>query len=132
MNISKADSTHRMWCCGKEGEQQAFVWREEIETPVESATKGSEITRRILVEVEGMITTQQTGLEIAERGIDPLEFRDVFRLDSRHHGWMMTTTSLGHSAKQANPSENTALFGAKCSFAQIATALSVKPGTCVS
>ena len=47
--------------------------RTQIEAPVEAVAECGQVTRRVLLKVKGMVATRQTGFEIAEDGVDPLD-----------------------------------------------------------
>jgi hypothetical protein len=53
------------------------VERAEIEAPVQPVAKRGKVTYCVLSKVERMVAARQTGFEITEDGIDPLEFRYI-------------------------------------------------------
>ena len=80
MNVSHSNNAHRMRRRRGSGDDQSLMERAQIKAPVEAITERGEITGGVFLEIEGMVTTGQTGLEIAEDGIaDPLysEWKDA-------------------------------------------------------
>ena len=75
----------------------------QIETTVEAIAERRKVTSGVLLEIERMIATRQTGLEIAENSVDPLELGNILRLASSHHGRLMATASLGYGTKTRQP-----------------------------
>ena len=55
-------------------DEQSLVECSEVESPIEAVCKRSEISGRILLEIERMVAAAQAGLEIAQHGVDPLKF----------------------------------------------------------
>lgn len=98
MIVSQANRPQRPRSSADCGGEQTRVKRFEIESSVEAIRESGEIPRRILLEVERMVTTGQTGLEIAEYGVDPLEFGHVLRLTSGDHRRPVRTIRGNHSA----------------------------------
>lgn len=47
--------------------------RAQVETPIEAIAERCQVTSGVFGKIEGMVTTRQTGLEITEDGVDPLE-----------------------------------------------------------
>jgi hypothetical protein len=66
-----------MGCCPGDSDQEALVERAEIEAPVQPVAKRGKVTYCVLSKVERMVAARQTGFEITEDGIDPLEFRYI-------------------------------------------------------
>lgn len=54
----------------------------EVEPAIESVRECAEVSCRALVEIESMVAAAETGLEIAEHGVHPLELRHVLRLSA--------------------------------------------------
>src|SRR3546814_16484812 len=86
MNVSHANRAERQGCRTDRGDQKTLVERAQVETAIESVAEGSEISRRVLSKVEGMVATGQTGLEIADHGVDQLELGDIHRSEERRVG----------------------------------------------
>src|SRR3546814_20338846 len=100
MNVSHANRAERQGCRTDRGDQKPLVERAQVETAIESVAEGSEISRRVLSKVEGMVATGQTGLEIADDGVDLLELGDIPRLASRHDGRAMRTAARAAYGKK--------------------------------
>jgi len=66
--------------------------RTQIETSVEAISERSQIPSGVLLKVEGMVRARQTGLEIAENGVDPSKLGNVFRLAAGDNGRKMATS----------------------------------------
>lgn len=66
---------------------------------VEAITERREIACGILLKVEGMIATRQTGSEITENGVDPLELGHILGLAPGHHGRVVAATGVCHGSK---------------------------------
>ena len=99
MNVSHSNNAHRMRRRRGSGDDQSLMERAQIKAPVEAITERGEITGGVFLEIEGMVTTGQTGLEIAEDGIDPAELGDFFGLAAGRDGRAMTASGFGDSAK---------------------------------
>ena len=52
-----------------------------MEAPVETVNKRTEVTGSVFGEIERMVSATQTGLEVAQNRIDPVEFWQILRLD---------------------------------------------------
>ena len=48
-----------------------------MEAPVETINKRTEVTGSVFGEIERMISATQTGFEVAQNCVDPVEFRQV-------------------------------------------------------
>ena len=99
MNVSHAYRAQRLGCCSDGGDQEALVERAQIEAPVEAITKRGKVACRVLSKVERMVATRQSGLEITEDGVDPLELRHLLRLAPGNDGRLVTATCLCDSPK---------------------------------
>ena len=77
--------------------------RPEIKPAVEAVGECRQVPSGILSEVECMVAATQTGLEVTEDGVDPLELGQVFRLSSRDDGGLMYTARLGDRAEAGQP-----------------------------
>ncbi len=73
--------------------------RTTINAPIESVAEGGQVTCRVLSEIEGMAATRQTGLEVIEHGVDPLELGDLPRLAPGHDRRVMRAADRGDRAK---------------------------------
>ena len=58
----------------------------QIETPVEPIAERCEITCGIFFKVETVVATRETGLEVAQDGVDPFEFGHLLGLASSYDG----------------------------------------------
>ena len=94
MNLSHPNRTLGLCATASCGEKQALVQRPEVESAVEAVGKCGQVAGRILSEGECMVAAGQTGLEIAEDGVDPLEFGQFFWLSSRDDGGWMASEPL--------------------------------------
>ena len=82
MIVSHPNQTQGQRPRGDGCDQQALVQRAQIEASVETITERRKVTRGVLSEVKGMVATRQTGFEIAEDGVNPLELH----LNSNNRG----------------------------------------------
>lgn len=73
--------------------------RAQIEAPVEAITRHGKVACRVLSKVERMVATQQSGLEIAEGGVDLLELQHLLRLAPGNDGRLVTAACLCDSPK---------------------------------
>lgn len=71
----------------------------QVETPVTAITKHSKVARYVLTEIENIVATEQTGLKIAEKGVDPLEPGDILRIAAGNDRRMMATARGGDRPK---------------------------------
>ena len=113
MNVSHSNNALRVRRRRGSGDDQSLMERAQIKAPVEAITERGEITGGVFLEIEGMVTTGQTGLEIAEDGIDPAKLGHLFGFAAGHDCWAMAASGFGTAPKQARPSENTMLLGAR-------------------
>lgn len=95
MNVSQPNQAQRPRCRTCRGDQKTLVKRTQVETPINAVAEGSQVARRIFLEVEGMEATRQTGLEITEHGVDPLELGNLPRFTSSHDCRAMHAAGLG-------------------------------------
>lgn len=65
MNSSDQNGAKRLGRCLGDQDQQLLMQCAQINSPVEAAAEVGEVARNVLVEIEGMPATGQTGLEIA-------------------------------------------------------------------
>lgn len=70
-----------------------------METPIEAIREGGQIARALLGEVERVVRPAEAGLEIAQNGVDPTEFRHIFRLAGADDDSLVLTPRLRHSGK---------------------------------
>ena len=113
MNVSHPNNAHGVRRSRSGGDDQALMERAQIEASVEAITERRKIASGILLEVESMVATGQAGLEIAEDGIDPAKLGHLFGFAAGHDCWAMAASGFGTAPKQARPSENTMLLGAR-------------------
>ena len=99
MNVSHSNNAHRVRRRRGSGDDQSLMERAQIKAPVEAITERGEIASGVLLEVEGMVTTGQTGLEIAEDGIDPAKLGNLLRLAASHDHRVMAASGFGDGAK---------------------------------
>lgn len=71
----------------------------QIEAPVDTIANCSMVTCSILLEIDGMVTTHQTGLGIAQDSLDPQELGCIPLSASRHHGLVVVALGLVHGGK---------------------------------
>ena len=71
----------------------------EVETPVEAVGEGGQIARALLGEVERMVRPTEAGLQIAQNGVDPTEFRHIFRLAGADDDGLVRTPGIRDSSK---------------------------------
>ena len=72
MNVSQPNRAQGLGCCSGGSDQETLVERAQVEPPVEAIAERGEVACRVLSKVERMVATRQTGLEIAEDGVDPV------------------------------------------------------------
>jgi hypothetical protein len=70
-----------------------------VKPPVEAISEGGKVARAILGEVEGMIGPAGAGFEIAQEGVDPAEFEQVFRFARADDDGLLAAASVGDAAK---------------------------------
>lgn len=99
MNLSHPNCGLRVRRALDSGDKQAVVQCSEIESSVESVSERGQISCRILSEVERMVTPGQTGLEIAQHGVDPLELGQILWFASGHDGGPMGASGHGDGGK---------------------------------
>lgn len=92
MILSHPNYTLWMWPAMCRGNEQALMQSFELESAVETIGEGSQVTAGVLSEGECMVTTGETGLEVSEHGVDPLEFGQLFGFSSCHDGGSMSTS----------------------------------------
>ncbi len=86
MNLSQSNRAPEVRATASGGDEQALVQRAEIESRLEAVGKCGQVSSGVLSEVECMIATGQTGLDVAEAGVDPLELGQVFWRSSSDDG----------------------------------------------
>ena len=99
--LSSPNHPLRLRHTGGGSQKQSRVKRAQIESAVESIGERGQVSRSIFAEVERMVTAAQTGLEVTEYGVDPLELGQVLRLALRFQRGpdaRMTMASLGWTA----------------------------------
>ena len=99
MNVSQPKQVQGLGCCSGGSDQETLVERAQVEPPVEAIAERGEVACRVLSKVERMVATRQTGLEIAEDGVDPLELGNLLGLASCHDGWVMTAAGRCDGSK---------------------------------
>lgn len=99
MNVSQANRTQRPRSCGDGRDQQPLTQCAQIETPVEAIKERREIARGILLTLERMEATRQTGFKVAQDSVDPVEVGHILGLTPGHDGGMMGTTGFFPGAK---------------------------------
>jgi len=99
MNIFRSSRAKLLGLSPGSCDQETLVKRAQVETAIEAVTEGSEVSRAMFSEAEGMLATGQTGLEIAEYRVDPLEFEDISLFASSYNGRAMPTAGLGYRSK---------------------------------
>jgi len=75
----------------------------QVEPAAEAVSESGEISGRILSEVKRMVTPAQTGLEVAQYGVDPLKLGQVLRLPSGDDGRLMCASSRGGGGEAGQP-----------------------------
>ena len=81
------------------GHQQALGQCLEVEPAIESVSEGAEILRCIFSKAEAVVAATQTGLEVSQHRVDPLQFRHVLGFAPSHHCTFMGAARLGHGAE---------------------------------
>lgn len=103
MNLSQHSQPQGLRCGADRCSQETLMHNAQVETPVETIAERRKVASGIFLEIERMIATRKTGLEIAENRVDPLDLRNILRLASSHHGRLMATAGLGDGAKTRQP-----------------------------
>src|SRR3990167_636372 len=103
MNLSRPNRPLRVRPTAGGGDDQARMQCAEIESAIEAIGESGEISGRILSKVECMVTPAQTGLEVAQYGVDPLELGQVLRLSSGDDGRLMHASGRGDGGKAGQP-----------------------------
>ena len=99
MSVSRPDRSQRVWGAVCRGEQESGRQGAEIEASVETVGECAEVSGAILAEGEGMVAAGKAGFEVAEHGVDPLEFRQVLRLAPADDGGLMSAACIGNGAE---------------------------------
>src|SRR5674476_717756 len=82
-------------CC----HQQPLSERLEIESTVEPVGKSAKILRCIFSKAKAVVAATQTGLEVAQHRVDPLQLGYILGLAPCHDSAFMGASGLGHSAE---------------------------------
>ena len=115
MMLSRPNHPLRLRHTGGGSHEQSRVKRAQIESAVESIGERGQVSRSIFAEVERMVTAAQTGLEVTEYGVDPLELGQVLRLALADNGRLMRTTCTAHRAETGQSiGEHSAARGQMC------------------
>jgi hypothetical protein len=70
-----------------------------METPVKPINKRTEVASSIFGEIERMVSAAQTGFEIAQNRVDPVEFRQVLGLTATRYYCPVLAASFGYPRK---------------------------------
>src|SRR5450830_368280 len=81
------------------GHQQALWQCLEIEPSIESVSEGAEILRCIFSKTEAVVAATQTGLEVSQHRVDPLQLGYILGLTPCHDSAFMSAASLSHGAE---------------------------------
>ncbi len=100
----------------------------ERKPPVETVGDSAEVAGAILGEVDGVIGTADAGFEVAQEGVDPGEFGQVFRFARTDDEDIVTIAGVGDTAK-AGQTIGGDLTAVSISAAQAAIAVRARPGT---
>jgi len=103
MKLSYPNRPLRLRRAFRRSHEQSLMQRPQIEAAIETVREGAEISRRILSESESMVTTAQTGLEVAEQGVDPLELGHISGLSSAHDNRPVRTSRRGERDERGQP-----------------------------
>ena len=102
------------------GHQQSLGQRLEIEPAIEPVGEGAEVLRCILSKSEAVVAAAQTGLEVSQHRVDPLQLGYVFGFAPCHDSAFMGASGLGHrpEARQTiridGAARGQAFFGPVC------------------
>ena len=77
------------------GNEQALRQGGQIEVPVEPVGKRGQVAGRIFGEGKGVVSPAQTGLQVAEYGVDPLKLRQIPRLAAADHRGLVRAVRHG-------------------------------------
>ena len=80
MNVSQANRPLWLGCAADGGDQQALMQHAQIEASVEAIAERGKVASRVFTEIKRMVATGQADLEVTQKGIDPLELRDLLGL----------------------------------------------------
>jgi hypothetical protein len=72
-----------------------------METPVKPINKRTEVTSSVFGEIERMVSAAQTGFEIAQNRVDPVEFRQVLGLATTCDDGPVLAARIGYTGKTA-------------------------------
>ena len=87
----------------------------QVEATIEAIAEGSEVVLGILAVLQGVEGAGQAGLEVAEHGVDPLELRQVTRLERADHHRHVHTAGIGDCGEAAQTvAENRGLRRQAC------------------
>src|ERR1035437_9136784 len=79
--------------------QQALWQCLEIEPAIEPVGKGTKILCCIFSKTEAVVAATQTGFEVAQHRVDPLQLRNILGLAPCHDSAFMSAAGLGHGAE---------------------------------
>ncbi len=103
MIVSQPNRALRVRSTEGRGDQQTVMEVFEIEAPVEAIGESGEVSSGILWEIERMVATGETGLEVAEHGVNPLKLGQVLWLAPGDDGGLVRATGLGDGAETGQP-----------------------------
>lgn len=83
--------------------QQAFWQRLEIKSTVEAIGKSAQVLLRVLAKAKAVVAATQTGFEVAQHRVDPLQLRHVHGLASSYHSAVVGAACFRHSAETGQP-----------------------------
>src|SRR3954454_17707815 len=117
MNLSQFQEPIRHGRGPHAGPAQARDHGGEIVSPVEAVFELGEVARDMLA-VDGAVGANNGGLDIAERGVDPLEGRHARRRRTRSSlDDLVAATGVGHTAETLEPSLTTVQPGSRLRLA---------------
>ena len=72
-----------------------------MEAPVETINKRTKVTGSVFGEIERMVSAAQTGFEIAQNRVDPVELRQVLGLATVRDDCAVLAASISNPGKTA-------------------------------
>lgn len=87
------------WLCAQYDRDERCNKGAQIEAPIESIGKSSQIVLAIRAVPERTERAHQRRFQIAEHSVDPLELGQVAWFEVAHHRGQVNTTRIGHHSK---------------------------------
>lgn len=113
MSIRQPKRAQRLGSRTCSGDQKTLVKRMQVETPIKAVAEGSQVARRIILDIESMEASKQNGLEIVEHGVHRLELGQLPRFSSSYDFRVMRAVRLGDRTEPGQALEDTVLSKAR-------------------